>query len=98
MRPHLRHGSQKTVCFEAAFVPPRSIDKGKSPMIKDVMVRLDGTAADEARLAAAEYISGVFDGHIIGIFLNILPLIMPTEGDTVAAAESAKAVQRAREA
>jgi nucleotide-binding universal stress UspA family protein len=67
-------------------------------MIKDVMVRLDGTAADEARLAAAEYISGVFDGHIIGIFLNILPLIMPAEGDTVAAAESAKAVQRAREA
>jgi hypothetical protein len=62
-------------------------------MIKDAMVRLDGTAADEARLAAAEYISGVFDGQIIGIFLNILPLIMPTEGDTVA-----PATQRAREA
>jgi hypothetical protein len=55
-------------------------------MIKDVMVRLDGTTADATRLAAAEYISGVFDGHIIGIFLNVLPLIVPVEGDKVAAA------------
>jgi hypothetical protein len=62
-------------------------------MIKDAMVRLDGIAADEAHLSAAEYISGAFDGQIIRIFLNILPLIMPTEGDTVAAA-----TQRAREA
>jgi hypothetical protein len=67
-------------------------------MIKDVMVRLDGTTADETRLAAAEYIFGVFDGHIIGIFLNVLPLIVPIEGDKVAAADSAKSVQHAREA
>jgi nucleotide-binding universal stress UspA family protein len=67
-------------------------------MIKDVMVRLDGTAADETRLAAAESISGVFDGHIIAVFLNVLPVIVPAEGDRVAAAESARSTQHAREA
>jgi nucleotide-binding universal stress UspA family protein len=77
---------------------PRLIVKEGRPMIKDVMVRLDGTDADETRLAAAEYISEVFDAHIIGIFLNVLPLIVPAEGDRVAATESVKSVQHAREA
>jgi len=39
-------------------------------MIKDVMVWLDGSIADEVRLAAAEDIARVFQGHIIGLFLN----------------------------
>jgi nucleotide-binding universal stress UspA family protein len=43
-------------------------------MIKDVMVRLDGTAADGPRLAAAQSIAETFDGQIIGLFLNPLPL------------------------
>ena len=67
-------------------------------MVKDVMVRLDGTAADDARIAAAESISGAFDGHIIGLFLNVLPLIVPIEGDTVAAVEALKSMQYARAA
>jgi nucleotide-binding universal stress UspA family protein len=70
----------------------------ENPMIKDVMVRLDGTSADETRLAAAEYISGVFDGHIIGLFLNVLPLIVPAEGDAVAVGDSVKSLKHAREA
>jgi hypothetical protein len=37
-------------------------------MIKDVMVRVDGSAADEVRLAAANQIAEVFDGQITGLF------------------------------
>ncbi len=66
-------------------------------MIKDVMVRLDGTAADETRLAAAEHISDVFDGHITAIFLNVLPLIVPATGDTIAGVEAVRSVQHARD-
>ena len=40
-------------------------------MIKDVMVPLDGTAADEARLAAANHIAEEFNGQITGLFLNV---------------------------
>src|ERR1700719_944772 len=89
-----------TLMFSRALDNARVQPNGneENPMIKDVMVRLDGTSADETRLAAAEYISGVFDGHIIGMFLNVLPLIVPAEGDKVAAAESARSVQHAREA
>jgi hypothetical protein len=42
-------------------------------MIKDVMVRLDGTVADDVRLAAAADIARHFGGYVIGLFLNILP-------------------------
>ncbi|WFU82528.1 universal stress protein [Bradyrhizobium sp. CIAT3101] len=41
-------------------------------MIKDVMIRLDGTSADDARLAAAAQIAAMFDGHITGLFFNIV--------------------------
>jgi nucleotide-binding universal stress UspA family protein len=49
---------------------------GENPMIKDVMVRLDGTAADDIRLSAAEALAGQFDGLIVGLFLNVLPTIV----------------------
>ncbi len=42
-------------------------------MLKDVMVRLDGTAADEVRLAAVNDIADLFDSQVIGLFLNIMP-------------------------
>lgn len=42
-------------------------------MIRDVMVRLDGTKADDARLAAANDIAERFEGQVIGLFLNELP-------------------------
>jgi hypothetical protein len=42
-------------------------------MIKDVMVPLDGTSGDDVRLAAASQIAEIFDGHINGLFFNVLP-------------------------
>jgi nucleotide-binding universal stress UspA family protein len=44
-------------------------------MIKDVMVRLEADAADDLRLAAADTIAAPFDGRIIGLFFNVLPLL-----------------------
>jgi nucleotide-binding universal stress UspA family protein len=68
----------------------------EASMIKDVMVRLDGTRADDARLVAVDQIAEYFDSHIIGLFLNVLPLLIPAEGDGAAAAESARLVDYAR--
>jgi hypothetical protein len=65
-------------------------------MIKDVMVRLDGTLADDARLAAVDQIADHFDSYIVGLFLNVLPLMMPAEGDKAAAAELVRLVEKAR--
>ncbi|UVK38668.1 universal stress protein [Mesorhizobium sp. AR10] len=42
-------------------------------MIKVVLVRLDGTTSDEFRLAASESLVTLFDAHIVGLFLNVLP-------------------------
>jgi len=67
-------------------------------MIKDVMVRLDGTMADEARLAAAGSISEMFEGHVIGLFLNLMPLVLPTDGDSASAVLAAELFDKAREA
>ena len=54
-------------------------------MIKDVMVHLDGTSADERRLAAASSIAILFESHVIGLFLNVLPMVTPAEGDSAGA-------------
>jgi hypothetical protein len=43
-------------------------------MIKDMMVRLDSSAADELRLAAVKGIADVFDSQVIALFLNVLPV------------------------
>jgi nucleotide-binding universal stress UspA family protein len=64
-------------------------------MIKDVMVRLDGRRADDERLAAANQIAEHFDSHIIGLYLNLLPLIAPADGD-VGAAAAVRLVDEAR--
>ena len=66
-------------------------------MIKDVMVWLDGSIADEVRLAAAEDIARVFQGHIIGLFLNPLPSLVPAEGDPAGVVREAELMERARE-
>lgn len=42
-------------------------------MITTVLVRLDGTAGDEFRLAASEALCRLFDAHIVGLFFNLLP-------------------------
>jgi nucleotide-binding universal stress UspA family protein len=65
-------------------------------MIADVMVHLTGTpAGDDTRLAAAETVAGVFNSHIIGLFLNELPLLIPEEGGGVGTIEL---INRARDA
>src|SRR5262245_19733071 len=64
-------------------------------MIKDVMVRLDGTGADNVRLAAATNLAEVFDGQLIALFINVLPNVVPDEG--IAVVDSIELVTRARE-
>ena len=66
-------------------------------MIKDVMLRLDGTAADEVRLAAVNDIAELFDSQVIGLFLNVLPFVIAAE-DGIGAARAAELLQAAREA
>jgi nucleotide-binding universal stress UspA family protein len=56
-------------------------------MIKDVMVRLDGSADDEVRLAAAVVIARLFDSQVIGLLINELPLLVPEEGGSIATVE-----------
>jgi nucleotide-binding universal stress UspA family protein len=45
----------------------------EAAMIKDVMVRLDGTSGDDVRLAAANLIAEIFGSHVTGLFFNVLP-------------------------
>ncbi|CAA2141642.1 universal stress protein [Hyphomicrobium sp. ghe19] len=53
-------------------------------MIKDVMVSLDGSAADQTRLHAAESIADLYDGRIIGLFVNLLPALLAADADMAA--------------
>jgi hypothetical protein len=64
-------------------------------MVKDVMVRLEGNLADDIRLAAAADIARRFDGRLIGLFLNILPLPLPANPE-VGTAEAALLLQDVR--
>jgi len=66
-------------------------------MIKDVMVRLDGTAADNLRLAAAKSIADTFDGQVIGLFLNPLPLPVAADIDGAGAIGAAELFRLAKE-
>jgi nucleotide-binding universal stress UspA family protein len=61
------------------------------------MVRLDGTAADNVRLAAVNDIADLFQGRIIGLFLNELPVLV-AEQDGLGAGLAARLLQKAREA
>jgi nucleotide-binding universal stress UspA family protein len=66
-------------------------------MIKDVMVPVDGSAADDARLAAANQIAEAFHSQITGLFLNVLPMLIVPE-DGVGAARAAELLEKARAA
>jgi nucleotide-binding universal stress UspA family protein len=66
-------------------------------MIKDVMVPVDGNAADDARLAAANQIAEAFHSQITGLFLNVLPMLIVPE-DGVGAARAAELLEKARAA
>ncbi len=64
-------------------------------MIKDVMVRLDGGPSDGARLATANEIARIFDSTVIGLYINVLPLLLPEEGggsNSVELLNSARAI------
>jgi nucleotide-binding universal stress UspA family protein len=68
-------------------------------MIKDVMVRLDGTSGDDVRLTAASQIAEIFEGHITGLFFNVLPPAPFTDGLNVAnASQATKLLATAKQA
>jgi nucleotide-binding universal stress UspA family protein len=67
-------------------------------MIKDIMVRLDGSAADDVRLAAVNDIAETFDSHIIALLLNVMPLLVPVESDPVSPVHVVDLQRHAREA
>jgi nucleotide-binding universal stress UspA family protein len=70
----------------------------KDAMIKDVMVCLDGSPADELRLTAVADIVRLFESQVVGLFLNPIPSLVPVEADVGGVALVADLMQRAREA
>jgi nucleotide-binding universal stress UspA family protein len=66
-------------------------------MIKVIMTRLDGSLADDLRLAAVEDLAKLFEAHVIGLYVNVLPLVTPSEYVSIEANLSARLVQQARE-
>jgi nucleotide-binding universal stress UspA family protein len=67
-------------------------------MIKDVMVRLDGTPADDVRLAAVGQIAEIFNSHITGLLFNVLPPLLPDGFNGAGANEVTKLLNAARQA
>jgi nucleotide-binding universal stress UspA family protein len=67
-------------------------------LIKDIMVRLDGSAADETRLAMAHRVADSFQGHIIGLFVNVLPLLPPVGWEGVGSVTALDLIEAARAA
>jgi len=67
-------------------------------MIKDVMVRLDGTSGDDVRLAAVNQIAEIFDSHITGLLFNALPPLVPDGFNGAGANEVTKLLDAARQA
>jgi hypothetical protein len=67
-------------------------------MIKDVMVRLDGTPADDVRLAAVGKIAEIFNSHITGLLFNVKPPLVPDGFNGAGANEVTKLLNAARQA
>jgi hypothetical protein len=57
----------------------------REPMIKDVMVWLDGSLADEVRLEAAAGIARHFESQVVALVFDPMPLPGPIEGGSGAA-------------
>jgi nucleotide-binding universal stress UspA family protein len=67
------------------------------PMIKDIMVWLDGGVSDDVRLNAVANIARTFESHVIGLYLNPLPSpVVPA--DDLGALAAAEQLERAKEA
>src|SRR5687768_5865426 len=85
--PSVPEGAEDSACSQS----------GRTPMIKDVMVWLDGGLSDEARLAAVADIAQPFESHVIELFLNPLPLPGPVDGDAAGALATAERMEQARQ-
>lgn len=67
-------------------------------MIKHVMVYLDGSPTDEVRLVASANLAEIYQAHLTGLFMNVLPdVIPPIEPPDIGAQLSATVTQQARE-
>lgn len=67
-------------------------------MIKDILVRLDGTAGDFARLAAVSQIAATFESHITGLLFNVLPAAISDVVQDAGSSGPAKLLHDARRA
>ena len=67
-------------------------------MIKAILVRLDGTAGDFARLAAVSQIAAAFESHITGLLFNVLPAAISDVVQDAGSSGPAKLLHDARNA
>jgi nucleotide-binding universal stress UspA family protein len=67
-------------------------------MIKDIMVWLDGSLADEVRLEATAGVARHFESQVIALILNPIPLAGPIQADVTGAFAAAELMEKAREA
>jgi hypothetical protein len=88
-------GFERARMTRSAISSISPVAPSKAAMIKDVMVRLDGTSADDVRLAAANLIAETFESHITGLFFNVLP---STVLDGAGVNQATRLLDRAREA
>jgi hypothetical protein len=72
--------------------------KSEVAMIKDVMVRLDGTPGDDVRLAAVNLIAETFESHITGLFFNVMPSLIPNGLDSAGTPQATKLLETAKQA
>jgi nucleotide-binding universal stress UspA family protein len=67
-------------------------------MIKDVMIYLDGSEADDLRVAAGSGLAGLFRARITGLFINVIPdVVVPIEPMSPELELSAELRERAQE-
>jgi nucleotide-binding universal stress UspA family protein len=69
-------------------------------LFRDLMVQLDGAAEDEVRLSHAALIAQDFGVHVLGLYTNGIPELVPTSGFDVAftsVASAARLQVKARE-
>ena len=61
---------------QSAALTPRQAALQESKLIKDVAVHLTGSPEDEVRLAYAEMLSELFEAHLDGLYVHILPEVV----------------------
>jgi nucleotide-binding universal stress UspA family protein len=66
-------------------------------MIKDIMVYVDGSAADEMRLAAVDDVARLFQSQVIALYLNAIPSLAPVNAGAGGLASPLDLVQQAKE-